>query len=126
MVVVHVFRQMRMIAHAVTARHCNALTHHALANRERGTGGIVDPHHGKRIGVVKLLDQLLGVRQDIVFIFDDVVGRKPALALPDGEAAACQVKTYPDFLGCLDFGFELHVVDLEVAVVHVGRAARKQ
>ena len=77
-------------------------------------------------GIVIGLDEPFRVGQDFVFFFHHVVRRQPAFALPHGDAAAGQVKADAHLLRGLDAGVELHIVDLEVAVVNGGRAAGEQ
>ena len=77
-------------------------------------------------GAVVALHHALGIFEDRVFVFHQVVGRQAALALPHAHAAARGYKAHADGAGGFDAVVQRDAVGVDVEVVAAGSAAAEQ
>ena len=98
--------QMRMQAHAATARQLGGIGHQPARHRERRARRERDPHHRTRRWVVETADRGLAGGQDRIAVLDDLVGRKAAIRAPEIHRAAAGVKPQADRRGGADLDLE--------------------
>ncbi|MCY1423769.1 hypothetical protein D9M71_394920 [compost metagenome] len=112
-----------MQRYPVLARQHRGFAHQVAAHREGRAGCHHNPQHRTVAGIVIVLDQALGLLENVAFFLHHRIGRQATLAAADTHAAACGVEAHADFPGGVDAVVELAAVGVDIQMVAGGGAA---
>ena len=101
------------------------LAHQVAADREGRAGRHDHAQHRAMAGVVVVLDQTLGLFENMAFFLNHRVGRQAALATAHAHAPACGVKAHADLCSGMDAVVQLAAVGVDIQMVTGSGAARE-